>query len=68
MTSTQFDANYWAVGDRGFSPFIGGTNVFSIGDSLDMIRGKHDIKVGLGIRANQMNVRTEGFPGRLLDS
>jgi hypothetical protein len=26
-----------------------------------MIRGKHDIKVGLSIRANQMNVKTEGF-------
>ena len=61
LPSTQLEQNYWAVGDRGFSPFIGGTNVFSIGDSLDMIRGKHDIKVGLGIRANQMNVRTEGF-------
>ena len=35
--------------------------MFSVNDSLDMIRGKHDIKVGLGIRANQMNVRTEGF-------
>lgn len=61
LTSTQLSQNYWALGDRGFSPFTGGTNVFSIGDSLDMIRGKHDIKVGLGIRANQMNVRTEGF-------
>jgi len=49
------------LGDRGFAPFVGGTNVFSLNDSLDMIRGKHDIKVGLGIRANQMNVRTEGF-------
>jgi hypothetical protein len=26
-----------------------------------MIRGKHDIKVGGGIRINQMNVRAEGF-------
>jgi hypothetical protein len=61
LTSTQFDGGFWALGDRGFAPFIGGTNVFSLNDSLDMIRGKHDIKVGLGIRANQMNVRTEGF-------
>jgi len=52
---------YFSVGDRGFSPFQGGTNVFSIGDSLDMIRGKHDIKVGASVRANQMNVKTEGF-------
>jgi hypothetical protein len=61
LTSTQFDGGFWALGDRGFSPFVGGTNVFMLNDSLDMIRGKHDIKVGLGIRANQMNVRTEGF-------
>src|SRR3984957_15076458 len=61
LTSTQFDGGFWALGDRGFAPFIGGTNVFALNDSLDMIRGKHDIKVGVGIRANQMNTRTEGF-------
>jgi hypothetical protein len=26
-----------------------------------MIKGKHDIKMGIGIRANQMNVRSVGF-------
>ncbi len=61
LTSTQLDGGYWSLGDRGFSPFQGGTNVFSISDSFDMIRGKHDIKVGGGIRANQMNVLAEGF-------
>jgi len=61
LTSTQVSGGYWSLGDRGFSPFQGGTNVFSISDSLDMVRGKHDIKVGGSIRANQMNVRTEGF-------
>ena len=61
LTSTQFDGGYWALGDRGFSPFQGGTNVYSFSDSLDMIRGKHDVKVGFGFRANQMNVSTEGF-------
>lgn len=52
---------YWSLGDRGFSPFQGGTNVFTINDTFDMIRGKHDVKVGGGIRINQMNVRAEGF-------
>ena len=61
LTSTQVSGNYWSLGDRGFSPFQGGTNVFSISDALDMIRGNHDIKVGGSIRANQMNVKTEGF-------
>ena len=52
---------YWSLGDRGYSPFQGGTNIFSFNDSLDLIRGKHDLKVGLGIRANQMNTGTEAF-------
>jgi len=53
--------NYWSLGDRGFAPFQGGTNVFSISDSFDMIRGKHDIRVGAQVRANQMNVETNAF-------
>lgn len=61
LTSTQLDGGYWSLGDRGFSPFQGGTNVFSYSDSLDMVRGQHDIKVGMGFRANQMNVKTQGF-------
>ena len=52
---------YWSLGDRGYSPFQGGTNVFTINDTVDVIRGKHDIKVGGGIRINQMNVRAVGF-------
>jgi Carboxypeptidase regulatory-like domain len=60
LSSTQL-SNYWALGDRGFAPFQGGTNVFLLSDSLDMIRGNHNIRVGVGIRANQMNVLTNGF-------
>jgi hypothetical protein len=60
LTSTLL-SGYWALGDRGFAPFQGGTNVFSISDSLDMIRGKHDIHIGGGIRAMQMNVETNAF-------
>ena len=61
LTETQIFGGYFSLGDRGFAPFTGGTNVFSIGDTLDLIRGKHDVKVGLTVRANQMNVRTNGF-------
>ncbi len=62
LTSIQPPAGtYWSLGDRGFAPFQGGTNVFSISDSFDMIRGKHDIRVGGGIRANQMNVLTNSY-------
>jgi hypothetical protein len=61
LTSTIVGGGFWSLGDRGFAPFTGGTNVFSISDSFDMIRGKHNIRVGGEIRANQMNVRTNAF-------
>ena len=54
-------SGYWSLGDRGFAPFQGGTNVYTLSDTFDMIRGNHNIRVGIGIRANQMNVRTNGF-------
>jgi hypothetical protein len=60
LSSTQL-STYWSLGDRGFAPFVGGTNVYSFSDTFDMIRGHHDIRVGLGIRFNQMNVMTNGF-------
>src|SRR5207302_5563974 len=61
LTSTIVGGAYWSLGDRGFAPFQGGTNVFHIADSFDMIRGKHNIRVGGGFRANQMNVMTNAF-------
>jgi hypothetical protein len=61
MTSTQFLTGYWSLGDRGFAPFQGGTNVYMISDSFDMIRGKHDIRVGMGFRDHQLNVRSNAF-------
>jgi hypothetical protein len=61
LTSTQLDGGYWSLGDRGYTPFQGGTNVFSISDSFDMIRGNHDINIGIGYRDNQMNTLAEGF-------
>jgi hypothetical protein len=60
LSSTQLATN-WSLGDRGFAPFQGGTNVYTFSDTFDMIRGKHDIRVGFGFRANQMNVMTNGF-------
>jgi hypothetical protein len=61
LVSAQLNGGYFSLGDRAFSPFIGGTNVFSFSDALTMIRAKHNLKVGFGMRANQMNVLTEGF-------
>ena len=54
-------ANYFAIGDRGFAPYQGGTNVYSVSDTLDLIHGKHNIRFGATFRANQMNVRNNAF-------
>ena len=35
--------------------------MFSVSDALDVIRGRHHFTFGGGIRANQMNVLTNGF-------
>jgi Carboxypeptidase regulatory-like domain len=61
LVSTLMTGGYWSVGDRGFTPFQGGTNIFTFTDSLNLIRGQHDFKLGFDIRANQMNVGTEAF-------
>lgn len=60
LTSFQM-TNYMSLGDRGFAPYQGGTNVYSVGDTLDMIRGKHDIKFGATYRAEEMNIRNNAF-------
>ena len=60
MTSFSM-SSYYAVGDRGFAPYQGGTNVYSVSDSLDLIRGKHEIRFGVVYRANEMNVRNNAL-------
>src|SRR5580700_4352151 len=54
-------SNYFAIGDRGFAPYQGGTNVYSISDTLDLVRGRHNIRFGATFRASQMNVRNNAF-------
>jgi len=61
LVSTEVYGGYWSLGDRGYSPFQGGTDIFSFKDVVDLIRGKHEIRTGLDLRANQMNVGTEEF-------
>ncbi|AEU35308.1 TonB-dependent receptor [Granulicella mallensis] len=62
LTSTEMtNGGYWALGDRGYSPFQGGTNIYSFKDSFDLILHKHDLRMGLDFRANQMNVGSEAF-------
>jgi hypothetical protein len=54
-------SNYFAIGDRGFAPYQGGTNVYSISDTLDLVRGRHNIRFGATFRVSQMNVRNNAF-------
>jgi hypothetical protein len=61
LTSLDIVTGFFSAGDRGFSPFQGGTDIFNFGDSLDLIRGKHDLHIGIDFRANQLNVGTEAF-------
>ncbi|MGB9028639.1 MAG: carboxypeptidase-like regulatory domain-containing protein [Acidobacteriaceae bacterium] len=61
LVSTDMTGGYWSLGDRGYSPFQGGTDIYSFKDVLDLIRGKHEIRTGLDFRDNQMNVGTEEF-------
>ena len=60
LTSFQM-TNYMSLGDRGYAPYQGGTNVYSVSDSLDLIRGKHNIKFGAAYRAEEMNIRNNAF-------
>jgi hypothetical protein len=62
LTSLSMSAAYWSLGDRGYTPFVGGTNVWMFSDSFDMVRGSHDIRIGGSIRANQLNSVAVGFP------
>jgi hypothetical protein len=59
---TSFDMSaYFSAGDRGYAPYQGGTNVYSLSDTLDLIHGKHNIRFGAVFRANEMNVRNNAF-------
>ena len=48
--------NFVGVGDRGFSPFQGGTNVFHFTDTVTMVKGSHTLNVGGTMRAMQLNL------------
>ncbi len=61
LVSVEVVGGYWSLGDRGYSPFQGGTNIYSFKEVVDLIRGKHEIRTGIDFRNNQMNVGTEAF-------
>jgi hypothetical protein len=62
LTSVELSSPYWSLGDRGYTPFVGGTNVWTTSESLDLIRGRHNVRIGISYRANQLNTVAVGFP------
>ncbi|MGH9384442.1 MAG: carboxypeptidase regulatory-like domain-containing protein [Vicinamibacterales bacterium] len=48
--------NFVGIGDRGFSPFQGGTNVFHYSDTLTMVKGSHQMNMGGTARMMQLNL------------
>jgi hypothetical protein len=48
--------NFVGFGDRGFSPFQGGTNVFHYANTTTMVKGSHALNMGGTMRAMQLNL------------
>ena len=48
--------NFVGIGDRGFSPFVGGTHVFHYTDTMTMVKGSHALNMGGSFRAMQLNL------------
>ena len=48
--------NFVGIGDRGFSPFQGGTNVFHYSNTLSMVKGAHSLNIGGTVRFMQLNL------------
>jgi len=47
--------NFAGIGDRQYSPYQGGTNVYQASDSLVLVRGAHTLNVGFTTRIMQLN-------------
>lgn len=48
--------NFVGFGDRGFSPFQGGTNVFHYANTTTLVKGSHTMNMGGTMRAMQLNL------------
>ena len=48
--------NFVGIGDRGFSPFVGGTNIYHYLDTVTLVKGSHTLNMGTSLRAMQLNL------------
>ena len=61
LTQISLASPFIDLGDRGYSPFQGGTNVYHLTDTLTLVRGNHTLNVGGTTRANQLNLLGDNF-------
>lgn len=55
LTNIGISGGFNRLGDRLFTPFIGGTKVFHFTDTLTWVRGAHTVKMGASVRLMHMN-------------
>jgi hypothetical protein len=62
LLNTQFSNGYWGLGDRGFSPFQGGSQFYHYVDDFEWVHGAHSLSMGGEMRFMQMNIMGTAFP------
>ena len=60
LTQINLALGYTSLGDRVFTPFVGGTNVMHFADTLTWIKGAHTLKTGGGVRLMGMDTLGAG--------
>ena len=55
LANIRLTGGYNRIGDRLYSPYQGGTNVFHVVDTFSWILGKHNVKIGYVQRFMQLN-------------
>jgi hypothetical protein len=62
LMNTDFSNGYYGLGDRGFSPFQGGSQIYHYVDDFEWVHGAHSLSMGGEMRFDQMNVMGAAFP------
>ena len=62
LTNIRMTGGYNRLGERLYSPYQGGSNVFQFADSFNWIHGAHNLKMGYNQRFMQMNTIGITYP------
>jgi hypothetical protein len=63
LPSVNVDQYQLGIGDQTFSIIKEGQDTHTTGASVDWVRGKHDLKFGVEMRAHRINFTQPGWPG-----